>query len=99
MSREYLNRLEGGGQNPTLSMSREDLERDLEAIALRIRQISALAGVLAEGQEDPLSHALHLIEESLLEAEARLERLYQPRPGLLKRPRTSTRRSKPSPKA
>lgn len=73
--------------------------RDLEAIALRIRQISALAGVLAAGQEDPLSHALHLIEESLLEAEGRLERLYQPRRGLLKRPRTSTRRSKPSPEA
>ena len=48
---------------------------DPEAIALRIHQLAAVAGVLAEGQAPPLSHALHLIEECLLDVEARMEAL------------------------
>ena len=47
-----------------------------EAIALRVHQIAATAGVIAERLEDePLSHALYLIEETLLEVEQRVERL------------------------
>lgn len=46
-----------------------------EAIALRIRQIASAACVIAEAQAEPLSHALYLIEESLLEVEARVLRL------------------------
>jgi hypothetical protein len=54
-----------------------DRERLLEpeAIALRIHQIAAVAGVLAEGQDAPLSHALHLISESLLDVGERVDRL------------------------
>ena len=48
---------------------------DPEAIALRIHQIAATAGVLAAGQEPPLSHALYLIEETLLDVEERVEEL------------------------
>ena len=48
---------------------------DPEAIALRIHQIAATAGVLAAGQEPPLSHALYFIEESLLDIEERVEEL------------------------
>ena len=43
-----------------------------EAIALRIRQIASAACVIAEAQAEPLSHALYLIEESLLEVEERV---------------------------
>lgn len=46
-----------------------------EAIALRIHQIAAVAGVMAGSQDEPLSHALYLIEESLLEVEERVQRL------------------------
>ena len=50
-----------------------------EAIALRIHQIAAAAGVIAGSQDEPLSHALFLIEESLLEVEQRVYRLRDPR--------------------
>ena len=46
-----------------------------EAIALRIHQIAATAGVMAAGQDAPLSHALYLIEASLLDVEERVDRL------------------------
>jgi hypothetical protein len=58
-----------------------DPTTDPEAIALRIHQIAATAGALAEAAAalDPdgeqLSHALYLIEETLLEVEARVEGL------------------------
>ena len=48
---------------------------DVEAIALRVHQIAATAGVIAAEQAEPLSHALYLIEESLLDVERRVERL------------------------
>ena len=54
------------------------MPEDPEAIALRIHQIAAVVGMLARGQEqnaDPLSHALYLIEETLLDVEQRVERL------------------------
>jgi hypothetical protein len=57
---------------------------DPEAIALRVRQIAATAGVLAvaagrvEDDGESLSHALFLIEETLWEVEARVERLRRP---------------------
>ena len=60
---------------------------DLDAIALRIYQIAATAGILAvvAGRMDEdgpaLSHALYLIEETLLEVEERVERLRQGPPG------------------
>lgn len=43
-----------------------------EAIALRIHQIAAVAGAIAGSQDEPLSHALYLIKESLLEVEGRV---------------------------
>jgi len=52
-----------------------------EAIAERVHQIAATAGVLAEAAfrlDDhgvPLSHALYLLEETLLEVERRIDRL------------------------
>ena len=58
-----------------------DPRHDPETIALRIHQIAATAGVLAEAaalaesQGEPLSHALYLIEECLLEVEDRVEAL------------------------
>jgi len=54
---------------------------DPEAIALRIHQIAATAAVLAEAAALPdphgeqLSHALYLIEASLLDVEGRVELL------------------------
>jgi hypothetical protein len=54
-----------------------DRHRAPEAIALRIHQIAATAGVIAEGEEEPLSHALYLIEESLLDVKERVEQLRQ----------------------
>jgi hypothetical protein len=60
---------------------RSQQNEDPEAIALRIHQIAATAGALAEvaAQLDdhgqPLSHALNLIEQTLLEVEERVERL------------------------
>ena len=54
---------------------------DPEAIALRIHQIAATAGALAvaaaplNDHGPSLSHALYLIEETLLEVEQRVERL------------------------
>jgi hypothetical protein len=54
---------------------------DPEAIALRIHQIAATAGALAvaaaslNDHAPSLSHALYLIEETLLEVEQRVERL------------------------
>lgn len=53
-----------------------DPRHDPEAIALRIHQIASVAGVIAARLDDePLSHALHLIEECLLDVEARVEAL------------------------
>ena len=54
-----------------------DRERllDAEAIGLRIQQIAAVADVLAEGQDAPLSHALYLISESLLDVGERVDNL------------------------
>jgi len=46
---------------------------DPEVLALRVHQIAAVAGVLADGQDAPLSHAIHLIEECLLDVERRVE--------------------------
>lgn len=46
---------------------------DLEAISLRVHQISAAAGAIAEAQKEPLSHALHLIEECLWEVERKVD--------------------------
>ena len=49
---------------------------DAEAIALRVRQIGSVAGVIAERLDDePLSHVLYLIEECLLDVETRIESL------------------------
>jgi len=56
----------------------DETDKEFEAIALRIHQIAATAGVLAEaqaGESEPLSHALYLIEETLLEVEQRVERM------------------------
>ena len=56
-------------------------DEDPDAIALRIHQIAATAGTLAEvaakldDRGESLSHALYLIEETLLEVEQRVERL------------------------
>ena len=55
----------------------------VDAIALRIHQIAAMAGVIAEHQDEALSHALYLIEECLLEVEDRVEAL---RSGIFRRP-------------
>lgn len=55
--------------------SGRDVTHDPEAIALRIHQIARAAGAIAEGQEEPLSHAIYLIEECLLEVEPRVEAL------------------------
>jgi coenzyme F420-reducing hydrogenase alpha subunit len=50
----------------------------VEAISLRIHQIAATAGVIAERLDDePLSHVLYLIEECLLDVEARVEEFRQ----------------------
>jgi len=49
-----------------------------EATALHIHQIAAVASAIAGSQDEPPSHALYLIEESLLEVEGRVYRL----PGL-----------------
>ena len=69
-------------------MSRKSLARpsarrhDPDAIALRIHQIAATAGVLASAarrldDDGPsLSHALYLIEECLLDVEERVEELW-----------------------
>jgi hypothetical protein len=60
---------------------RSQQHEDPEAIALRIHQIAATAGVLAEDAArlddhgPPLSHALNLIEQTLLEVEERVEHL------------------------
>jgi hypothetical protein len=48
---------------------------EAEAIALRLHQIAAAAGVIAEGQDPPLSHAIYLLEALLLDVEQRLEKL------------------------
>jgi hypothetical protein len=40
-----------------------------------ISTIAAVAGVIAGSQDEPLSHGLYLIEESLLEVEGRVYRL------------------------
>ena len=58
-----------------------DPRHDPEAIALRVHQLASTAGVLAvaAGRLDAeglaLSHALYLIEETLLEVEERVEEL------------------------
>ncbi len=58
-----------------------DRRHDPDAIALRIHQIAATAGVLASAarrldDDGPsLSHALYLIEECLLDVEERVEEL------------------------
>jgi hypothetical protein len=48
---------------------------DPEAIALRIHPITAAVGLLAAGQGEPLSHALYLVEECLLDVEQWVEAL------------------------
>jgi hypothetical protein len=66
---------------PPVPPSAGDPATDPEAIALRIHQIAATAGVLAvaaaklDDHGEPLSHALYLIEETLLDVEKRVERL------------------------
>ena len=65
-------------RRPPAPTPTRDPTTEPEAIALRVHQIAATAGVLAEvaasldepGQ--PLSHALYLIEEMLLEVEKRV---------------------------
>ena len=53
-----------------------DRRHDPEAIALRVHQIASVAGVIAERLGDePLSHVFYLIEECLLDVEARVESL------------------------
>ena len=60
---------------------RSQQDENPETIALRIHQIAATAGVLAEAavrlddRGQSLSHALYLIEETLLEVEERVEQL------------------------
>ena len=60
---------------------RNQQDDDPDAIALRIHQIAATAGTLAEvaarldERGESLSHALYLIEETLLDVEQRVERL------------------------
>ena len=68
-------------RRPSTPTATRDPTTDPEAIALRIHQIAATAGVLAEvaarldDHGQPLSHALHLIEQTLLEVEERVEGL------------------------
>jgi hypothetical protein len=68
-------------RRPSAPTPARDPTTDPEAIALRIHQIAATAGVLAEaaalpdGHGERLSHALYLIEETLLDVEQRVERL------------------------
>lgn len=50
---------------------------DLDTIALRVHQLAGVVGALAVGQTEPLSHALHLVEECLL-VEMRVEALPRP---------------------
>ena len=65
---------------------RNQQDEDPEAIALRIHQIAATAGTLAEvaarldERGESMSHALYLIEETLLEVERRVERLRRASP-------------------
>ena len=72
----------GKARTPSRASAARD---DHEAIALRIHQIAAVAAAIAEAQEEPLSHALYLIEESLLEVEASLIRLGPPQGGRARR--------------
>ena len=71
----------GLARRPSAQTPARDPTTDPEAIALRIHQIAATAGALAESAAVPdpdgeqLSHALYLIEETLLEVEKRVERL------------------------
>jgi hypothetical protein len=68
-------------RRPSRPTSAQDPTTDPEAIALRIHQIAATAGALAvaavtlNDHGASLSHALYLIEETLLEVEQRVERL------------------------
>ena len=68
-------------RRPSAPPPARDPTTDPEAIALRIHQIAATAGVLAQAAAAPdpdggqLSHALYLIEETLLEVEQGVERL------------------------
>ena len=68
-------------RRPSAPPPARDPITDPEAIALRIHQIAATAGVLAvaavrlDDHGGSLSHALYLIEASLLEVEQRVERL------------------------
>ncbi len=63
---------------PRSPSTRGGARLDPEVLALRIHQIAAVAGVLADGQDAPLSHAMHLIEECLLDVEQRVEGLRRP---------------------
>jgi hypothetical protein len=61
--------------------SRQHLDDRLEAIALRLHQIAATLGLLAEGQDESnLSHTLYFIEQSVLDVEASLADLYGAHP-------------------
>ena len=68
-------------RRPSAPCLARDPTSDPEVIALRIHQIAATAGVLAvaaarlDDHGPSLSHALYLIEETLLEVEERVERL------------------------
>jgi len=68
-------------RRPSASLPGRDPTTDPETIALRIHQIAAAAGVLAVAAAplnkhgESLSHALYLIEESLLDVERRVVRL------------------------
>lgn len=60
---ETMRRLRSGHMGPR--------DEDPEAIALRIHQIAAVAGV----PEAPLAHVLYLTEECLLDVEQKVEAL------------------------
>lgn len=67
------------GRNESTSMSEgHPSPPDLDAITLRICQIASIAGALAVAQEPSLSHALHLIEECLLDVEHWVEAIPRP---------------------
>jgi hypothetical protein len=67
-------------RRPSAPSPARDPTTDPEAIALRVHQIAATAGVLAvaaaplDDHGESLSHALYLIEETLLEVAQRIER-------------------------
>ena len=77
MSKGRLPRRRRAPSAPPGPSAEELAARDvIEAIGLRIHQIAATAGVIAERLEDePLSHVRYLIEECLLDVETRVKQL------------------------